>query len=272
MRGVHLSDGEFIEAEIVISAIDPKLTYAKLIDAAHLPSKLRRKAERTRPSVASICVFLGLERDLTQHGLGAFNVWDYPSWDVESAFGAALRGKLPEDHAFFLSPNSLKDDSGKMAPAGCTTLEIVTLAAYEPFAKWAEQPLLKRGEEYERFKREVGDGLLASVERRWPGLIGDVAVQEIATPVTNQHFVGSPDGAIYGPMASRDQWGLNAFRTKGPVKGLFHAGAGTLGPGVVPSLTSGVVAGKAAIAASRARARFVLPRKIPVLNRLLQGT
>jgi len=253
VTGVTLTNGERIEADVVVSAIDPKLTYGSLIDAEHLPAKIRRKAEATVPSVASLCVFLGMERDLRQYGLGAFNVWDYPSWEVEGAFGPAAQGSWPKDHAFFLSPNSIKDDTGTMAPPGCSTLEVVTLAPFSPFAKWADGKVLKRGAEYEAYKGQVADDLMAAVERRWPGLVGDVAVKDVATPLTNQHFAGSVEGAVYGPMATPEQFGHRAFRAKGPIDGLFHAGAGVLGPGVVPCLVSGVVAAKQAVAAYKPR-------------------
>ncbi len=260
VKAVHTADGERIEADIVISAIDPSLTYGKLIAPEHLPRSLVRKARDTVPSVASLCIFFGLERDLRNHGLGAFNVWDYPSWDIEEVFGPVVRGDLPDEWAFFLSPNSLKDDTGTMAPQGCSTLEIVTLAPFAPFAKWRDRPALKRGAEYEDFKARVSAQLELAVEARWPGLIGDVAVRDVATPVTNLHFAGGPMGSIYGPMVTPDQFGHRAFRPKGPIQGLFHAGAGVLGPGVVPCLASGVVAAKVALAATGVRRRVALPR------------
>lgn len=264
VTGVTLADGERIDAEIVISAVDPKLTYGSFLPSSVLPSSMRRKVKKTVPSVGSICLFLGLERDLRDHGMGAFNVWDYPSWDIEAAFGPALEGRLSDDFAFFLSPNSLKDDTGTMAPAGCSTLEVVTLAPFAPFAKWADSKSMKRPAEYEAFKDELGDKLLASVERRWPGLVGDVAVKDVSTPVTNMHFAGAVDGSIYGPAALPEQFALHAYKPKGPLEGLYHAGAGVMGPGVVPCLASGVVAGRLAAKEHRERkpSRFGLPRLV----------
>ncbi len=249
--GVTLADGERIDAEIVLSAVDPKLTYGSFLQPSELPFLMRRKVARTVPSVGSLCVFFGLERDLRDHGLGAFNVWDYPSWDIEAAFGPALDGRMPDDFAFFLSPNSLKDDSGTMAPEGCSTLEVVTLVPFAPFARWADSKSMKRPAEYESFKNEMTDKLMASVERRWPGLVGDVAIKDVSTPVTNIHFAGSVDGAVYGPAALPSQFGLSAYKPKGPLEGLYHAGAGVMGPGVVPCLASGIVAAKIAAAEHR---------------------
>lgn len=245
VTAVELASGERIDADVVVSAIDPTLTYGQLIDEQHVPGKLLKKTRRTRASIASLCVFLGMRRDLRDYGLGNSNVWDYPTWDIDAAYGDILDGRMPErDWPFFLSPNSLKDDTGAMAPEGCSTLEVVTLAPYAPFAKWEGTKSFKRGDEYGEAKERAADSLMASVEERWPGLIGDVVVRDVATPLTNTHYVNSPRGSIYGPAATPDQFGLNSFRPWTPIKGLVLAGAGTLGPGVATCLASGAVAAK----------------------------
>lgn len=244
VRAVETASGQRFDADVVVSAIDPTLTYGELIDPEHLPAKILAKTRRTQPSIASICIFLGMRRDLRDYGMGASNVWDYPSWDLESIYGGVTSGELPEEWAFFLSPNSLKDSSNSMAPPGCSTLEVVTLAPHEPFAKWQGMKSFKRGDEYLAFKEKVADSILASVEERWPGLVGDVEIQDIATPVTNTHYVNAPAGSIYGPAATPEQFGLNAFRPRSPVKGLVLAGGGTFGPGVGSCLASGLAAAK----------------------------
>jgi len=256
VRAVELANGERIDADVVVSAIDPTLTYGSLIDGADLPAKIRDKAARTQASVASVCIFLGMKRDLRDHGLGAFNVWDYPTWDLDQAYGNIIDGVLPEKWPFFLSPNSLKDDTGRMAPDGCSTLEVVTLAPHQPFEKWAGEKSFKRSEGYAAFKDEVAASVLASVEDRWPGLVGDVQIHDVATPVTNTHYVNSPAGSIYGPASTVDQFGLNAFKPWTPIKGLALAGAGTLGPGVGTCLASGLAAAKVIRRSQRKKSRF----------------
>jgi len=262
---VELASGETIEADVVVSAVDPTITYGRLVDAEHLPRRILCKARRTRASVGSICIFLGLRRDVRDHGLGAFNVWDYPSWDLDRVYGDIIDGKLPDAWPFFLSPNSLKDDSGSMAPEGCSTLEVVTLAPHAPFAKWTNQKSFKRGDEYLAFKDEVADSVLRSVETRWPGLVGDVEIRDVATPVTNTHYVNAPLGSIYGPASTPDQFGFNSFRPWTPVKGLVLAGAGTIGPGVGTCLASGIAAANVLGRANRASERllsFDRPRRL----------
>lgn len=244
--GVTLEGGEEIDAEIVVSTIDPTLTYGRLIESEALPPKLREHSEKTRPSLGALCLFFGMRRDLRDHGLGAFNVWDYPTWDVERQFHQVLAGAMPDRWAFFLSPNSLKDDTNAMAPEGCSTLEVITLAPFEPFAQWERLPAFKRGAPYEELKRRWADSLLDALAERWPGLIGDVVVEEIASPVTNSHYVNAVAGGIYGPMVTLEQVTRKAFRTESPIAGLFLGGAGVAGPGVAPCLWSGILAARAA--------------------------
>jgi len=154
-----------------------------------------------------------------------------------------------------------------MAPEGCSTLEVVTLAPYEPFARWDGMKSFKRGEAYMAKKDEVAASVRRSVEQRWPGLIGDIVVEDVATPVTNTHYVNAPRGSIYGPAATPDQFGLNSFRPWTPVRGLVLAGAGTLGPGVGTCLASGLAAAKVVRRGERRRSHyFRLPRPMRMLR------
>ncbi len=245
ISGVSLANGERLEADIVVSAIDPALTFGKLLPANTLSPRLSAKVENTTSSLGSLCVFLGVKRDLSKFGLGNFNVWDYPNLDIEGQYAHLMDGNMPKDWGFFLSPNSLKDDSNSMAPAGCSTLEVVSLVPFKPFEKWADTAAFKRGPEYEAYKNEIADSLLGDVEKRWPGLVGDVVVKDVATPLTNSHFANTVRGGAYGPAAIPEQYGRHAWRPKAPIDGLFLAGSGVFGAGVAPCLMSGLAAAAA---------------------------
>lgn len=239
---VRTQEGEEIAADVVISAVSPALTLGTFLAGADLGRLLPRKVRKLRPSPASLCLFLGMERDLTHHGLGAFNIWSYPDWDIEASYAPLYRGEFPRDPMVFLSPNSLKDPTGSLAPAGCSTLELVTFAPYDMFAKWDGMRAMFRDDEYRALKRRLADQLLESVERRHPGLVGDVVIEEVATPVSNTHYVNSERGGIYGPAATPDQSILFRFRPNTPVPNVFLAGSGVFGGGVLPCLQSGRVA------------------------------
>ena len=240
--GVVLSDGEVIEGDVVVACVEPAITFGSFIEHSYLPSGLFKKVIKTKPSLGSFYIFLGMRRDLNQHGLGSFNVWEYLTYDMDEIYEDALDGKLGDPKAMIISPNSLKDTSGKLAPEGCSTLEIMTLVPYEPFSMWAELPSNKRGKEYEDFKNKYGESLLDRVGQKYPEFLGNIEVKNFATPLTNSYWVSAVKGGVYGPAMSKDQTLLSRFKTKTPFKNLYLAGSGVFGAGVAACFLSGMVA------------------------------
>jgi len=247
--GVQLASGERLEADVVVSDVDPTITFGKLLARAEVPGRLRRKVERTKHSLSSFTIFLGLRRDLRERDLGAFNHWLYPTWDLEACYAPIVDGRIPDQLALFVSSSTSRDDSGRLAPAGCSTLQIVAFMPWQPFARWAEVPPEQRGADFHQLRREIADRMLADVDRHLPGLVGDVAVERISTPLSNTDYVRTVQGGIYGPAHTADQMGPWRFAARTPIHGLVLAGAGVYGCGVATCLATGRNA--AAIAAGR---------------------
>jgi len=247
VHGVHCANGEEFLANTIISNADAAYTYRELVGTASLPRRLRDKTQKTRYSVGSICLFIGTDLDITRAGMSDANIWHYPSVDIDRAYEPIFRGELPPTDIFFLSSPSLKDpDANAHAPAGHHTLELVTLAPFAPFAKWAELKTKKRGEDYERFKQELLDRYLGCVEKYVPSIRDHLTVVEVGTPATNVTYAAAPRGAIYGPDHAPDQIGPFRYGVGGALEGLFFCGSSVLGAGIVPSAISGHMAAKAA--------------------------
>ena len=252
VTGVRCANGEAFEARTIISNADATVTYQKLIGEAHLPFLLRRKTKAMRPSLASLCLFLGTSIDVAAAGMTDANIWHYSSVDIDGAYRPMFEGRFPKDDFFFLSSPSLKDpESAEKAPPGHHTLEAVMLAPFEPFSKWAGMKSMKRGEEYVALKAQLSDRMLGCVERYVPGIRDHVTVMELGTPATNITYAASPRGSIYGPEHAPDQMGPWRYGMKGAIPGLFLCGSSTMGAGIVPGAASGFAAGKMAVAAAR---------------------
>jgi phytoene dehydrogenase-like protein len=247
--GVVTSDGEEIEARAVVSNADAVTTYRELVGTPHLPSGLRKKLAGTKPSVGAVCLFVGTDLDLATTGFTDANVWHFGTRDLDAIFAPVERGAMPTQDFFFLSSPSLKDPETSAARApGHHALELVTLVPHEPFARWEHEKTMRRGEDYERMKAELGERYLAAAERYVPGLCGHVKVLEVATPLTAQSFVRTPRGSIYGPEHTPELFGPFRYAARSPVDGLFLCGSSVLGCGVVPCAASGRLAGKLATA------------------------
>ena len=118
MRGVRLKGGERIEADAVVAAVDPRHVFGRLIPEDAVPKKLLQRVRGLESSISAMALNLGVNRDLREVGLGAFNIWDYPSIDIDALYDPIFHGRLPDKPGIVISPNSLKDPTGQMAPRG----------------------------------------------------------------------------------------------------------------------------------------------------------
>lgn len=101
--------------------------------------------------------------------------------------------------------------------------------------------------------------MIESAERHYvPNLRKHIVIREVSTPATNFSYVRTPKGGIYGPEFSKDQSFLKRFLPWVGIPGLYLAGAGTFGPGVMTCTLSGVAAGKLAALELKLRGRALI--------------
>ena len=239
---VETEAGEQYSSRVVISNADPVITLGKLVNPEILPSKIKKKVTGLRPSEGSFYAFVGTDLDLPSIGITDTNITHYDSYDINKIFENQLTPNPPKVFPnFFITSPSVKNPDGGHAPEGFHSLGIFTWAiSYNLFEKWAGLPSMKRGEEYKALKKEIGDRLIIAAERYIPGLSSHIDLVEYATPLSNEYWVNAVRGGNYGPDHTPDQFGKNRFSafTSG-IDGLFLAGAGTLGCGVMTCVTSG---------------------------------
>jgi all-trans-retinol 13,14-reductase len=250
VTGVRTADGRTFHADTVISNAQATDTYA-MLGLESLGRRMRAKVASTEHSYGSLVVFLGVDGALDTRALGSSNVWSYGSMDIEKMYSeAALEPSADARDAgsFFLTVPTNKDPEGELAPPGMQIVELVTLCSARPYQKWFGDKTMKRGEEYDAFKRGIADRYLELAEKHLPGLRDHVVLTEIGTPATNFSFTLSPAGNIYGPAHTPEQAPPFRFAAKAPVEGLFLCGASVMSAGIVPCASSGRTAGKLALA------------------------
>jgi phytoene dehydrogenase-like protein len=255
---VRTGHGDEWRGRTVVSNFDPGDTLAMLAGAK--PDWFsRRKIGKLKPSLGTVCIFLGLNLDLPKLGLTDANIWHYPSDDLEGLFNDVSTGALQEAPFVFVTSPTIKDPDHHKAPPGHHTLELITGASAHRFKPWFHEKTQKRGAEYDRLKNDFADGILELVEKHYvPGLRDHVVVREAAPPPTNVSSGRAHDGGIYGPEFSREQTFLGRYLPWVGVPGLYLAGAGVFGPGVMTCTLSGFAAGK--LASLRLRGERALTR------------
>ena len=251
--GVRLTDGTEISADRVISNADPSVTYGRLIGRDRLPRLLRAKLDRTRWSISAISLFFAAEIDAEAAGLDSGNFWFTQGvGDVDRGFDMA-RNSRPLDvdtlPFVFLTCTSLKDRSKRND--GVHTFEAFSFVSHDAFSAWQHSKYGDRPEGYRRMKDELARRMLLRLDEQVPGLSERVVFQEVGTPLTNVHYVGSTQGNIYGNEKTALQLGPLGWGVKTPFEGLSLCGASTLGHGVAGATFSGVLCAKTLLGCRR---------------------
>jgi len=238
--GVVLEDGRKLYASRIVSNTDPDITYKKLVGEKYLSKKLLKKLNKTKYSCTSLMLFLTVDMDLRKAGMDSGNVWMMPNRDMNAFYKEMMKADLKDEKAFegmFISCTSLKDPSsydGKYH-----TLEAITLVDYAPFEKFTNEAE-QRSQEYLDFKDLLTKKMLGALEKVIPGISNHIVQLEMGTPITNEYYVNTTRGNIYGTEKSLWNIGPFAFKNKSEIENLYMCGSSVLSHGVAGASHSGV--------------------------------
>ncbi len=241
--GVRLADGEEIRANVVISNADVWVTYKNLVGKEHLSRSLETRVDHLKPSLSALSLFMAADIDADALGLDSGNYWIISQNDVDATYRQAETDDLTGDGPFaggFLTITTKKDPS-KMH-AGLHSMEAFTFVPYEAFEHWKDTTYGDRPEEYEAFKKHLTNRMLNTLEQVIPNLRDHIKLCELGTPLTNDFYVNSYRGNLYGQAKLMSQIGPGAPRIRTEIKGLFHCGQSTNAHGVLGALATGVIA------------------------------
>ena len=190
--GMSLEGGEFLPCDYVISDAHPMRTL-ELID-----SKLIRPAFRTRinsipQTVGGFSVYLDFQDAAVPYQ--NYNFYGYSSptpWGCEEYDDTSWpKGYLYMHFADYVpSPHTL--------PAYAKTGVIISYMQMQDVERWLGTQVGRRGEDYEEFKRQHAERLLAAVEQQFPGLRRHIRHYYTSTPLTYHDYTGAEAGGMYG--------------------------------------------------------------------------
>lgn len=243
--GVQLQDGSKIMAKNVVSNADPSITYLEMVGKEHLSKSLAKKLEKTKYSVTSLILFLTLDMDVTQFGIDSGNIWIMKDEDIDTHFEHLMKGDMAEGDSFpalFISCTTLKD------PASFNgryhNFEVVTYVDYDNLKGFKENGDY-HDQAYLEFKEKVMQKLLNNVESVIPGAKQHIVQAELGTPKTNEFYINSTKGNVYGTEKTLRQVGPFSYKNKTEIENLFLCGASTLSHGVGGATHSGLAAAAA---------------------------
>lgn len=237
--GVEMENGEKLIAKNIISNADPAATY-NMVGAENLSKKLQEKLAKTRYSVTSLMFFITVDMDVRKAGLDSGNIWMMPNKDLDALHEDLREVDLLETDEFtglFISCSSLKDPSSYNGRHH--TIEVVTFIDYDAF-----KSKLPEGEKYEaeykKLKERLCNKLVNSLDKVVPGIRNNIVQMELGTPMTNEYYIKSTKGNVYGTEKGFNQTGPFSFPAKTEIENLYMCGASIISHGVAGASYSGV--------------------------------
>ncbi len=229
--GVELADGRKILSSVVVSGINAKSMYQKMIGHEHLPWIVRAGLKSYEYSMATPMIYLGLDYrpPLTAHHTlvtiptAAMNRYWYDYYK---------KGIYPKEQFGIICWPTFSDPG--MAPRGKHIL-ILTLAP---------GPYRLKDKNWDEVKEELMAGIIDYYSNKYiPGLKEHVRVAEFSTPLDFERRLLSPEGAIYA--LRQDVTNASVFRPAArskSIRNLYLVGASTHpGGGVPTTIASGMI-------------------------------
>jgi phytoene desaturase len=217
VRGVRLSTGEFVPADVVVSNVDALTLYRDLLPT---PGRLSGLAGRSLAGFVLLLGVRGATPELAHH-----TVFFPPDYDAEfdAIFGSAQRRARPAtDPAIFIT----RADDPLVHPDGHEAWFVLVNAPRDGTA-WSAVDWRRPG-----LADAYRDHLLTVLARRGLDVRDRLEFAETRTPADLADATATPGGAIYGTAG-----GLLRPPNRGPVDGLYLVGGSTHPGGGLPMVT-----------------------------------
>ncbi|HXJ36354.1 MAG TPA: NAD(P)/FAD-dependent oxidoreductase [Candidatus Eisenbacteria bacterium] len=175
-RGVRLTDGTMIEADVVISTSSVPETVFRLLAGRYGAHEWKARIDHLRMFQPIVLATYGVARPLTGQ----------PSTLIADAIEPLAVGDRRNDSLYL----RLYNDDPSFAPPGHAIVQAMVETSYE---WWAT-----RGARYQHEKEAAGDAILTSIDRLVPGVRDDLRMVDLATPLTYWRMARSWRGAFEG--------------------------------------------------------------------------
>ena len=232
IHGVILDDRTRLLAPRVVSAVDAKQTFYRLLHRDLIPDSYRRVLDNEAVSQPYAVISALVTLEPAVYGFDGTEVFVCPS----AGDSASLLSPDPADCPFRLVfPRYAELGADRSLRA----LQIVVPSTYSWHDHWATRPVPERGAEYRALKEEWSRTILGRAQEYLPRLASHVELVDVATPISMYRHTLNAEGAPFGwRLDSRRRW-----KQRVPfLDGLYQAGHWVTGPGALSVTRSGKAA------------------------------
>jgi phytoene desaturase len=226
--GVHTSQGDVIDADIVVANADAGLVYGHLLDDPRAEA-LAKSIEKTTPSLAGFVMLLAI--DGRTPGLTHHQVWFPEDYDAEFDDIFGKRPRPVRDPAIYVCA----PDDPLMRPDDAHESWFVLVNAprhgdgSNGTIDWRASGLAE----------QYGEHILNTLAARGMDVRDRIRWQEIRTPADLEMQVRAPGGAIYGTSSNGSRAAFQRPANQSPIPGLYLVGGSSHPGGGLPLVGMG---------------------------------
>ena len=237
--GIQLEDGSIVEAEKIISNLNPKLLYKKLIAEEDLDSEFNRSMDgykcgsgtfRMNVALAELPDFKALPgKEIAEHHQSGIVIAPTLDYMDRAYIDAKTHGWSAEPIVEMLIPSTMDDT---LAPRG----QHVASLFCQQFS-----PSLSDERSWHDHRLAAADTIIETVTKHAPNFKESILGTMILSPLDLEEKFGLIGGDImHGQMTLDQMWAarplLNYGNYRGPLKSLYMCGSGTHPGGGVTGL------------------------------------
>ena len=238
VKGIQIGD-KFIECKSVISNIGINNTFNYL-----LSKKARKRCKfdlkNVQPSSGHMCLYIGLNMSDKQLKLPKHNIWYFENENIDENFNQNTLEKAVQKFIYISFPSAKDPEWAKENPK-TSTIQAITIGRYDWFSKYENLPWMKRGETYNKIKKDFENQMLKKLYELLPQIKGHVVITEVSSPLSTKHFSNYKHGEIYGLAHDTNRFKLPFLRPETKIKGLRLVGQDITLVGVAGAMASGIL-------------------------------
>jgi phytoene dehydrogenase-like protein len=223
--GVRLTDGTEHRADAVISAADGHATIFDMLEGKYVSDKVRGYYDELPIFQPIIQVSLGVARDLSAEPHSVSFMLSEPV-----TIAGEARKRMSFKH-YCYDPT--------LAPAGKSAVVLMFPSNHAYWEDLAQEP-----ERYDAEKKDIAVKVIDRLDKRFPGLAGQVEAVDVATPLTYERYTGNWQGSMEGWMPTTETismvMGKGMDKTLPGLESFYMVGQWVEpGGGLPPAATSG---------------------------------
>jgi phytoene dehydrogenase-like protein len=214
------SDPQRVETSCIVGNAAPATLAALLPDAQ--ATRLRAAYAGQRPSISLFALTLGLTQPPRAFGVTGYSTQLLPDWMTRLGDYAAATALMAGEPGERMPPLAVVDyaaiESGVPAPP-----YVLSVVGPDALSNWSEGD----HDAYRARRARWQAAIVAHLDRHYPGLVGAVVASSFNTALSMRHYLGAPEGAVYGfaPTPPRSFLRAPPRSPKTPVAGLYLASA-----------------------------------------------